>query len=359
MQLHSTKLRIKNKKFYDRLKGIKKEHILGIAIDWAKNFHKVMLFDFNGKILVKPFEIDTLRKGYDKLINTIRKQEQKIRAKKVFIIIEPSGSWAYSLITNLGDDFEELWLVNPYQTASNRKEKMVIGLKTDDIDLCSLSDLLIRGECYKYVKEKEVYTQLKLRAYWRQNKIEIRTRLLNQICHRLGKIYPAVTLRHKERSPFREAFNTTIFKHLLHLNKTPTEVLSLDKKRLEDILQGKTVQATSRYANIIIRAFSKYLAPRDAIVKMELEILAKDLRLYEIIDKEIKVIENEMLKLVHYTEGKYLLNQIPGITDIMIASYIGIVGSVHKYENAKKIFSLSGLAPKIKESGGRVKKAWE
>lgn len=351
MQLHSQKLRIKNKKFYDKIKGLKKERILGVAIDWSKSFHKVMLFDFSGKILIKPFEIDTLRKGYDKLLNTIRKQERKIKARKIFIIIEPSGSWAYSLISNLGKDFEELWLVNPYQTASNRKEKMIIGLKTDDIDLCSLADLLIRGECYKYFEEKEVYIQLKLRAYWRQSKIEMRTKLLNQICNRLGKVYPSVTLRQKG---FKAIFNTAVFKCLMHLNRTPTEVLSLDKKRLKSILPAKAVNVTSRYANTIIKAFNNYLPPDDSIVRIELEILKKDIRLYDAVDKEIKVIEDEMIKLINYTEGKYLLNQISGITDIMIASYIGIIGSINKYENAKKIFSFSGLAPKIKESGGRA-----
>jgi len=351
MQLHSQKLRIRNKKFYDEIRGIKKEKILGVAVDWSKSFHKVMVFDFSGKILVKPFEIDTLRKGYDKLLKAVQKQERKIKAKKIFVVIEPSGSWAYSLILNLGKDFEELWLVNPYQTASNRKEKMIIGLKTDDIDLCSLADLLIRGECYKYVKEKEIYTQLKIRTYWRHNKIEMRTRLLNQICQRLGKVYPSVSVM---QTGFRKVFDTAAFKCLMHLDKTPTEVLALGKERLKNILPTKAINVRSRHASTIMTAFSKYLSPDDNIVKIELEILKKDIRIYEAIEAEIKVIEDEMTKLVNYTEGKYLLNQISGITDIMIASYIGIIGSVNKYENAKKIFSLSGLAPKIKESGGKA-----
>ena len=353
MYLRSEKLRIKNKKFYDRIKTIKKEKILGVAIDWSKDFHKVMLFNFNGKMLVKPFEIDTLRKGYDQLLKTIYKQQQKIKAKKVFIIIEPSGSWAYSLILNLGKDFEELWLVNPYQTAANRKEKLVLGLKTDDIDLCSLADLLIRGECYKYHREKEVYESLKLRTYWRANKIKIRTMLLNQICARLGKVYPLVISKSREINPNRYAFDKKIFQHLLNLNMTPTKILSLDKKKLQEMVPGKTIQASSMFANRIKKAFKTYLAPDDDTVKRELEMLNKDLELYKSLDKEIKLVEDEMIALVAKTEGRYLLDQIKGLSAIMVASYIGIIGSVQKYANSKKIFAFSGLSPKIKESGGR------
>ena len=51
-----------------------------------------------------------------------------------------------------------------------------------------------------------------------------------------------------------------------------------------------------------------------------------------------------------------MLNQIKGVTDVTVAGYIGLIGDVRKYSDAKKIFSLAGLAPTIKESGGRIRK---
>jgi len=131
-------------------------------------------------------------------------------------------------------------------------------------------------------------------------------------------------------------------------------VLSLTREKLKNIFHKEKAHIPSRYTNTIRDAFSKYLAPPDNIVKKELELLNKDVYLHRIIDDEITKVEDEMIKLVRLTEGKQLLNTIKGITEIEIASYIGIIGSVKKYANAKKIFALSGLAPTIKESGGRI-----
>lgn len=93
MRLHSEKLRIKNRKFYNGIRGIKKDKLLGVAIDWSKSFHKVMIFDFNGKILVKPFEIDTLRSGYDKLISMMQKTEKKIKDVQLQPRVDTIGSF--------------------------------------------------------------------------------------------------------------------------------------------------------------------------------------------------------------------------------------------------------------------------
>ncbi|MFI5140705.1 MAG: transposase, partial [Sphingobacteriales bacterium] len=261
MQLHSAKVRIKNKAFQDRIKGIQKDILLGVSIDWSKSFHKVMLFDFNGKIIKKPFEINPLLSGYKKLTAVIENVQKKKNCKKVFIAIEQSGSWAHSLLANLGEDFEDVWLVNCIATAANREQKLMKGLKTDDIDLCSIADLLIRGECYKYVPDESPYLDLRLRTYWRENKVHIQTKLKHQIINRLAKCYPSVIkTTPSTRLPFSTIFKAKIFNYLLNLNMVPSEILSLKDEDMRAIFSKEKKVTQTRYSITIKKAFSEYLA---------------------------------------------------------------------------------------------------
>ena len=63
-------LTIRNKEFQASLRRIPRTQILGIAIDAAKNTHRVLLFDFHGTILAEPFSIDVFESGYGQLRNT-------------------------------------------------------------------------------------------------------------------------------------------------------------------------------------------------------------------------------------------------------------------------------------------------
>jgi hypothetical protein len=83
--------------------------------------------------------------------------------------------------------------MNPSQVALNRDQTMMRGLKTDDIDLGAMADLLIRGEGYFYNLEEGVYLELKEKTWWREKKLKMQTILKNQIRARLEKIFPGLT----------------------------------------------------------------------------------------------------------------------------------------------------------------------
>jgi transposase len=136
----------------------------------------------------------------------------------------------------------------------------------------------------------------------------------------------------------------------------PSEILSLKDEDMRGIFYKENKATQTKYIATIKKAFSEYLALPDELVRKELELLNKDIYLFNILKNEINAVEKEMIELVKLTQGKYLLNQIKGLTDITIACYIGLIGDIKKYSDAKKIFSFAGLAPVLKESGGRIRK---
>lgn len=90
-------------------------------------------------------------------------------------------------------------------------EDMLVGLKTDDIDLGAIGDLLMRGKGYEYnLEEAGVYLSLKEETFWKEKKLKMQTRLKNQIKARLNKIYPGLMSKYKDNKPlFSDLWNSS------------------------------------------------------------------------------------------------------------------------------------------------------
>ena len=177
----------KKERFKRKIKGIEKEKILGISIDISKDYHKALIFDFEGRILDGPFEFDVFKDGYENFKQRVGKAIEEREAKKIFFGLEPTGPYHENLARHLKEDFKEVEFINPSATYANRAQDMLVGLKTDDIDLGAIGDLLMRGKGYEYnLEEAGVYLNLKEETFWREKKLKMQTRLKNQIEARLS-----------------------------------------------------------------------------------------------------------------------------------------------------------------------------
>ena len=200
---------IRNPAFVRRVRGIKRSQILGVAIDVAKDFHKGLIFDFNGRILKRPFAIDVFETGYRHFKLTVDRCAKRIQAKRVFIGVELTGSYGQSFVRRAHEDFQDILFIQGSATASNRLQKRLVGLKTDDIDVCSIGDLLIRGEGTPYSLREGVYLQLRELAYWCYGKKVALRRLKQQILHRMERVYPGLMSRFNGNRPvMRRPFHT-------------------------------------------------------------------------------------------------------------------------------------------------------
>ena len=67
----------RNFKFKKEVALANKSQMLGVGIDPSKHFHRVVIFDFAGKVLMEPFSIDTFKNGYAELKRNISKSLNK------------------------------------------------------------------------------------------------------------------------------------------------------------------------------------------------------------------------------------------------------------------------------------------
>ncbi len=342
----------RNFRFKHNVEVSDKSKILGVAIDPSGNFHRVIIFNFLGRIIEQPFSIDTLKKGYDLLVNKIGKSKTKIGATEIHIGIESAGGYSENLINHLSMDFDNVVTIAATNVADNRKQRSLGGLKSDDIDCGAIGDLLIRGEFNKIYPESIVYYKLKNLVYWREKKLVLRRTLKNHITARFKRIYPGLNSDFNEdKKVYGESYTSILHLGLLRcgmlceeLINTPDEVLAR-KFGYNGFHLGKRA-----IASLKVR-LNEMLFPDKAEATAHLAVLKRDVRLLEYLEREISDIEKEIVVLGKQTSAKYLMGQIKGLTDLFASMYVGVIGNIKKYKSAKHIYSYSGLSPKLSQSG--------
>ena len=351
----SSKIQIRNQTLQKIIDDVDRNRILGISIDPGKDVHEILLFDFNGKLLGKSFKINSLLSGYEKLKKNITKAAKRIKTKKIIIGIEAVHICYENISRHLKEDYQHVFFINPFATASNRKQKLLFGLKTDAIDVASIGDLLIRGECYPYNLREGLYLELKERMHWRDKKILMVTRLKNQIINRLDILYPGLTSKFEDNRPlFVRIFESDIAKLLFDLMLPSHDIANINPIEFSKISCERGYNFKIQKATTIVNYFKKLLHPDKNIVPIYLEMLKTDLMLLRMLEVELGSVEKRMIELTKQTPARILFNQIKGLSDILIASYVGCIGNIKKYSDAGKIYSYSGLAPKISQSGLKI-----
>ena len=345
----------KEERFKRKIKGIEKKKILGISIDISKDYHKTLIFDFEGRVVDGPFEFDVFKDGYENFKQRVEKAIEKKGAKKIFFGLEPTGPYHENLARHLKEHFKEVEFINPSATYANRAQDMLVGLKTDDIDLGAIGDLLMRGKGYQYNLEGAgIYLNLKEETFWREKKLKMQTRLKNQIKARLNKIYPGLMSKYKANEPlFSDLSRSRVARGLIRSRLTPAQIQTMKAEELIGEFERIGYALTRKWAEKIGAYTKRILAPHDKIVEIDLDLVNRDLNLLEALETEMSIVEQRMIEEVKETDSSFLLGKIKGLSDVMIASFVGAAGRIENYKLGKQIFSKSGLSSKVNQSGRR------
>jgi len=342
----------RNIQFKKKIYKSDKSRILGVAIDPSTSFHKVIIFNFDGKLLMPSFEIDTLRPGYNHLVKQIKKCAKKIKSKEIYIAIEIPSGYAENFINKLQEDFKNVVFISSVAVAANRKEKSLRNLKTDLVDAKSISDLLIRGEHTRHYVSSGIYFQLRELIYWRQSRRNMVVKIRNQIMSRMERLYPGLNKEHGIHKKLGVEFTRTkMFRGFINACMSREEFLNTPNDKLFQIFKYK--YHGEKYIGRIKDRLKNVLPCEPEFVKVELDIMRKDVKLFNYLEEEIKNIEESIVKLGKMTPAKYMMNQIKGINEIHASIYIGLVGDIRSFKSAAQIYSRAGLNPIINQSGGK------
>jgi len=341
----------RNIRFKNFVANSDKKRLLGVSLDTSKTFHRVLIFDFLGKVKIEPFSINTLADGYEELKKKIKIVEKRMKAERIYIALESPAKYTKNLVYHLCKDYKRVVVISPYEVAQNRKQTMLVGLKTDEIDAGAVADLMIRGEFLPINKSKSTYIRLNNLVYWREQKLTMRVMIKNQIHHRFEKIYPGINCEYDgKRKLFTNPFISYLHKGLLNINMTPSEILN----EPDSILAKNFEYKDTTYAHHIQRLknrLGEMLLPEDKEARIDLDFLKLDVDLLKIFDSKIENIESEIIEIGSQTSAKFLFNQIKGITELSASLYVGLIGDFRRFKSAGHIYSYAGLSPRRRQSG--------
>ena len=342
----------RNRKFRDEISRINKERILGVALDTSKTFHRVVIFNFSGKIIIKPFSFNVLRSGYDELKRQIKIAQKKIKAERTFVAVESPAKYNSNLLYHLKKDYGHTYLVSPYEVSENRNQRTLVHVKSDDIDASSVGALLVSGEFTEYSPLSSRYDKLKNLIHWRDQKIKIRVMIKHQLEHRLARILPGVNNSYGDlKKVYAHLYESQMHLGLLKLGKTGNEILKLEDDFLIKKFGYEGYNRGHYQIKKLRNRLNEMLLPEEKSTKSEIVFLEKDMSLFEILNEEINKVEREIIEAGSKTSAKYLFNQIAGVGELSASMYVGLLGDIKRFNSAKAVYSYAGLSPRRHQSG--------
>jgi transposase len=342
----------RNIKYKNEISYADKSKILGVAIDPSKHFYRVIIFNFLGKLICQAFSVDTFSEGFNKLVKKIRAAEKRLEAVKVFIAIENAGLYSDNLVSHLKIQFDNVVLIHATSVASNREQKSLHGLKTDDIDCGAIADLLIRGEFPPPYNENSLYYQLRNFVYWREKKLDLKSAVINQIQSRLDKIYPGLNSGYSgRRKLFNRGTRDTLFTGLVESNMPPHQLIEMTDEAIFNLFGYCRNSPWKKRIRRFKQRLDEMLLPDEKFSKIDLELLKRDVGILRVLEKEIIEVEQIIINLGKQTPAKYIMGKIKGISDLYASMFIGVIGDLKRYKTAGHIYSKSGLCPKTEQSG--------
>lgn len=342
-----------------QIRSANRHQIIGVAIDPAKSFHKVLIFDFDLTILDGPFEIGVLRIGLEELLDHIQRCKAQRNATRVIIGMEASGTYSWHLSRELAQRFQEVYTFNPFTVAAARKQKLLLGQKTDAIDVAVIADLLLRRQGYPQRRLEPVFLALQELTYWRHYKANLVGKVKQQIADRFERAYPGLStpLNGKGRL-LAEPNRTSLTPALVNSGLTPQAMIAMPAMTLRSHLRAFRAVNARPSAQRIQTFMQEILAPEEIIGKIEIGLLQRDLRIQRVLEEEMRALEQEMVALVRETPARFLLGQLKGLSDVQVACFIGALGDPRHYPSARHMYSMAGLVPRQHQSGTSSGKRW-
>jgi len=342
--------------FLELTRDVPPDQVICTAVDVHKYYHRVMLVNGRQEVLVPSFNVDTFQSGYDQLCAVIDETIARTQAKVLFIGMEPTGHYFENLARHLLDRYPNVRLVNSYAVSKNRDQKMLRNQKDDDIDLCSIADLILRNNCFPFQPLCQEYLRLQNWVRFHKAKVKARTALMNQIIGHLDRIFPGLVATQEDQPKlFADFWTNQTAQHLIRLCPNPRLLASMHPQELIQMFHAHQCRMGMVTACRIIDFAQRVLLPPADVIDARLPLLTLDLTLMDILEQVISQTQEQIASLLAKTPGQ-VLTQIKGIGVLWAASYIAGIGNPLCYEHAGQTFKRSGLISGRNDSGVHQRK---
>lgn len=322
-----------------------------VGIDISADFSWVSILAPNGDVYRKAFKIKHDLKGFNHLINEIKKVEEEFNMKTA-IFMESTGVYHLSLFHYLKENFDNTFVINPLVTKCN-KNGDIRKVKNDKKDALSIAKI---GKFQNIKLSKTVSLDIFLlrnliREYYKLT--DTCSVFKKKLSADLRVIFPGYN------TVFSSITSNSSIAILSHYS-TPQSVLAAPKDRILDILIGTSRKGLAWSE----KTYSKLInvANEAVIIGLSLPELAVKVRstltLINTLELEINNLLNEIETLINSSnfptqikKNIDLLDSISGVGPVTATTLIAEIGDINGFIKPKHLVAFFGIDSSINESG--------
>jgi len=322
-----------------------------VGIDVSADFSFIAILAPNGDVYKKAFKINHNVKGFNHLINEIKKVEEEFNMK-TGIFMESTGVYHLSLFHFLNKNFDNTFVINPLITKCNKNEA-IRKVKNDKKDALSIARI---GK----------FQNIKL-----SQTISLDVFLLKSLVREYYKLTDTCSdFKKKLNSDLKIIFpgyntifsNVTATSSLAILSKypTPQAILEAPKETILEILLSTSRKGLLWCENIYSKLIA--IANEATIIGLPLHGLSikinSTISLISAVETEIRNLLKEIESLINNPNSPReiekninLIESIPGIGKLTAITIIAEIGDINGFVKPKHLVAFFGIDSSVNESG--------
>ena len=331
--------------FMVRVRGVDPRACLVAPVDVGKVEAMALVADHHGEIVVAPFRFALTERGYAEFAAAVTFASAERDAQVCRVGVESAGHYHKTLVARLRTTGFDVVELNPAAVKQARAQQLLARLKTDQLDLGAMAELLVRGagrppQCRSEAMAEQAAWVAHRRRKWRAHRS-----LRQQIHAQLDLVFPGLA------GCFANVLDSRSGWVILRDIPDPARIIRLGADGLRRYVQRRGVRMTRMKAAQVLDAARVVLAlPAPERATLE-QILSADLALLAAIDDQIAAAETELARLLPDTPAGVLIS-LPGVGAVRASNYGAALGDPARFPNAAAAYAAAGLVPARYESAG-------
>ena len=319
-----------------------------VGIDIAKNVHWAGIILPNGKEIKKSFSFHNNKKGFESLVETVKNVLTMLNFKKAIIGMEPTGHYWKSCARHLKKiEWIKVVTVNPYHVKNAKEFDDNSQTKNDKKDCMTIARLIKDARFFEPYLPEGIWADIRNLSNTREEIVRKQNAVKNRLVATMDEYFPEYT---------------KVFKQIL--SRTSEEILK-ECPFPEDIKSKGEEGLLEHIKKTVKRGYSKkqvetiYELAKESIGTTEgIEGARFQLNMYieeaKLIEKQIKMTEEELEKQLKETGFYESLISIQGIGIVSAATLVGEIGDINRFDSYEQIKRYAGLNL-VENSSGKHK----
>jgi transposase len=329
-----------------RIAQVAAEQRLLVPVDVGKHEAMALVADAAGERLVAPFTFTLDRPGLAEFVQRVDRVAAVRGKVEVEVGVEAAGH--YHRPVTASSMLPSSWTLielNPAHVTEQRRVAGKRGIKTDQIDLAAMFDLLVVGRGIVVGRRSEPLAQLQAWVGLRHRRITAVIAAKNQLLGQMDRAFPGAS-----RCVANSLLDTKIGRLVVAEFADPTRLARLGVERFRRFAAARDVIVSRKVAERFVIAARAALPLEGAHTARQL--LAADLELLEQLEHHAQQAERCIGGLLPATPYA-ILTTTPGWATLRAGRYGAALREPDRWPTARQIYRAAGLTPRTYESAGK------